>query len=301
MHHWATSVYIPWYQVRQIKTAPPRATSDAERAVAVLSHVGHGICPWLDLPSPYTTVGRTLFSSRFLYGTEHFVPYLEARLAETEADFLAVLCQAVRRHGPPSALYVDNGACYRGESLTLVCARLGIRLVHAAPYDAPARGKQERFWRTLREQCLDLIEGATLDSLHAVNIRLWQWLDERYHRSPHGGLVGRTPSQAWLAATNTLAPPVSDDRMAQVLELRAERKVKKDSTLQWHGKTYEVVGRYLAGRTVTVISSLLDPSRLRLEHLGKPIEVFPVDVHQNAHCCRRPRRPSTPPQKEPHK
>jgi putative transposase len=227
-----------------------------------------------------------------------FVPYLEARLAETEADFLAVLCQAVRRHGPPSALYVDNGACYRGEALTLVCARLGIRLVHAAPYDAPARGKQERFWRTLREQCLDLIEGQSLDSLHAVNIRLWQWLDERYHRTPHGGLVGRTPSEAWLAATTTLAPPVSDERMAQVLELRAERKVKKDSTLQWHGKTYEVVGRYLAGRTVTVISSLLDPSRLRLEHLGKPIEVFPVDVHQNAHRRRGPRKSSTPDPKE---
>jgi transposase InsO family protein len=227
-----------------------------------------------------------------------FVPYLEARLAETEADFLAVLCQAVRRHGPPSALYVDNGACYRGEALTLVCARLGIRLVHAAPYDAPARGKQERFWRTLREQCLDLIEGASLDSLHAVNIHLWQWLDERYHRTPHGGLVGRTPSEAWLAATQTLAPPVSDERMAQVLELRAERKVKKDSTLQWHGKTYEVVGRYLAGRTVTVISSLLDPSRLRLEHLGKPIEVFPVDVHQNAHRRRGPRTSSTPDPKE---
>ena len=73
------------------------------------------------------------------------------------------------------------------------------------------------------------------------------------------------------------------------------------STLQWHGKTYEVVGRYLAGRTVTVISSLLDPSRLRLEHLGKPIEVFPVDVHQNAHRRRGPRNSSTPDPKEPPK
>jgi transposase InsO family protein len=217
-----------------------------------------------------------------------FVPYLEARLSETEADFLAVLCQAVRRHGPPSALYVDNGACYRGESLALVCARLGIRLVHATPYDAPARGKQERFWRTLREQCLDLIDGNALDSLHAVNVRLWQWLDERYHRAPHGGLGGRTPSEAWLAADSTLAPPVTDERLAQVLELRAERKVKKDSTLAWQGKTYEVVGRYLAGRTVTVVSSLLSPEQLRLEHLGKPVDVFPVDVHQNARRRRRP-------------
>jgi hypothetical protein len=59
---------------------------------------------------------------------------------------------------------------------------------------------------------------------------LWQWLDERYHRTPHGGLIGRTPSEAWLAAAHALAPPVSDERMVQVLELRAERKVKKDST-----------------------------------------------------------------------
>ncbi len=223
-----------------------------------------------------------------------FVPYLEARLSETEADFLAVLCQAVRRHGPPSALYVDNGACYRGESLQLVCARLGIRLLHATPYDAPARGKMERFWRTLREQCLDLVDGKSLDSLHAVNVRLWQWLDDRYHQTAHGGLLGRTPHQAWRTANDTLSPPVTTERMAQVLELRADRKVKRDSTLSWHGKTYEVVGRYLAGRTVTVISSLLDPHTLRLEHLGKPVEVFPVDVHQNARRRRRPTREKRP-------
>lgn len=258
------------------------------------SDVCHGLRISIGGQPPQTVLIHTLLDDH-----ARFVPFLEARLSETEADFLAVLCQAVRRHGPPSALYVDNGACYSGESLKLVCARLGIRLVHAAPYDAPARGKQERFWRTLREQCLDLVEGTSLDSLHAVNIRLWQWLDERYHQTPHGGLLGRTPSEAWLAPTNTLAPPVSDERMAQVLELRAERKVKKDSTLQWQGKTYEVVGRYLAGRTVTVISSLLDPSRLRLEHLGKPVEVFAVDVHQNAHRSRRLGKPSTPAPKEP--
>jgi putative transposase len=229
-----------------------------------------------------------------------FVPYLEARLAETEADFLAVLCQAVRRHGPPSALYVDNGACYRGEALTLVCARLGIRLVHAAPYDAPARGKQERFWRTLREQCLDLIEGTTVDSLHAVNIRLWQWLERAIPPHAPRGPAGTHPERS-LARRHQHAG-ASRLRRAHGSGPRGARRAqgqKKDSTLQWHGKTYEVVGRYLAGRTVTVISSLLDPSRLRVEHLDKPVEVFPVDVHQNAHRSRRPRGPLTPDSKEP--
>ncbi|MBK7537462.1 MAG: transposase [Myxococcales bacterium] len=50
----------------------------------------------------------------------------------------------------PGGLYLDNGSTYSGVALRLCCERLGISLVHARPYDAPARGKMERFWRTLR-------------------------------------------------------------------------------------------------------------------------------------------------------
>jgi transposase InsO family protein len=35
--------------------------------------------------------------------------------------------------------------------LSTACARLGVSLLHARPYDSQARGKMERFWRTLRE------------------------------------------------------------------------------------------------------------------------------------------------------
>jgi transposase InsO family protein len=57
-------------------------------------------------------------------------------------------------HGKCDALYVDNGATYRGAVLQLCCSRLGITLLHAKPYDAPARGKMERFWRRTREEAL---------------------------------------------------------------------------------------------------------------------------------------------------
>jgi putative transposase len=69
-------------------------------------------------------------------------------------DMLEILVRALRRHGPPDVLYLDNGSTYIGEVLRTACARLGISLLHARPYDAPARGKMERFWRTLREGCL---------------------------------------------------------------------------------------------------------------------------------------------------
>jgi len=37
------------------------------------------------------------------------------------------------RRGVPKRLFVDNGAAYRSQHLALVCAKLGITLIHARP------------------------------------------------------------------------------------------------------------------------------------------------------------------------
>lgn len=42
---------------------------------------------------------------------------------------------------PPDALYLENGSTYRGQALSLACARMGTALIHAKPYDA-------RTWKT---------------------------------------------------------------------------------------------------------------------------------------------------------
>src|SRR5215212_5587529 len=76
---------------------------------------------------------------------------LEAHETEKEVDMLGLFVDALRVHDKPGALYLDNGSTYRGEILQTVCARLGITLLHARPYDPQARGKMERFWRTLRD------------------------------------------------------------------------------------------------------------------------------------------------------
>jgi len=52
---------------------------------------------------------------------------------EREERMLSVFGQSLLEHGKPSALYLDNGATYRGETLQLVCSRLGITLLHARP------------------------------------------------------------------------------------------------------------------------------------------------------------------------
>jgi transposase InsO family protein len=75
-----------------------------------------------------------------------YVVALEAHHTEREADMLGLLYATVRRTGAPDGMYLDNGATYSGEALRIAYERLDITLIHAKPYDAPARGKMERLY-----------------------------------------------------------------------------------------------------------------------------------------------------------
>ena len=114
---------------------------------------------------------------------------------ERESSMLDLLLEAIRIYGAPQRLYLDNGSTYRGEALQTACGRLGVNLLHASPHDPQARGKMERFWRTMRAGCLDPMTKQ--DSIHAVQVRLLAWLGERYHKAAHAGLLGRSPATAW--------------------------------------------------------------------------------------------------------
>jgi putative transposase len=222
-----------------------------------------------------------------------FVVALEAHHTERELDMLGVLVRALRRYGAPAALYLDNGATYRGTILRTACERLGITLLHARPGDAPARGKMERFWRTLREGCLDFLGPVT--SLHDVQVRLLAFLDQHYHVAPHAGLFGRSPQSVWTAAlAERPADLLTDDQLRTALTVRERRRVRRDTTVAVGGQDWELDQGFLAGRLVTVAYALLDPTDAPwVEHDGKRFALHPVDPLQNAR--RRRTRPEPVP------
>ena len=213
---------------------------------------------------------------------------------EREIDMLELMVRAVRKHGPPDALYLDNGSTYRGQTLSLACARMGTALIHAKPYDAPARGKMERFWRTLREGCLDFV--GSLGSLHDLNVRLWAFIDAHYHRAPHAGLMGKSPASVY---EDTPRPVDSFDEamLRKALTVQVRRRVRRDSTLPMDGTDWQTDLHFLAGRVVTVSQCLVDSSEPPwIEHEGKEHRLHPVDAKANAHKPRTtvalPARPS---------
>lgn len=244
--------------------------------------------------APNIRIGQTQFPVRIhalLDDASRYVVALEARTTEKESDMLELLVGALRRHGAPDALYLDNGATYRGDALRLGCERLGITLLHAKPYDAPARGKMERFWRTLRQGCLDYL--GELSSHHDVNLRLRAFLDQHYHRTPHGALVGKSPAQVY-AAGERAPDALTEAKIRSALTMRDPRRVRRDSTLSIAGTDYEIDQSYLCGRVVTVVRCLVeggDPPYV--EHEGQRLVLHPVDPIKNA---RRKRQPiPTPP------
>ena len=218
-----------------------------------------------------------------------YVVGLEAHHAEREVDMLGLLVRALRRHGKPDALYLDNGSTYRGDTLATACARLGVTLLHARPYSPESRGKMERFWRTLREGCLDFLGAAT--SLHDVNVRLLAFLDVHYHSAPHAGLFGKAPRTALQAA-----PPVPGDfdeaALRAALTVRIRRRVRRDTTVAIDGQDYELAQGHLTGRLVFLCRCLVDVTEAPwVEHEGKRYEVHPVDPLKNARRPRAQRRP----------
>jgi transposase InsO family protein len=190
-----------------------------------------------------------------------YVPAIQACATEREIEMLALTVKAIRQHGrAPTTLYLDNGPTYVGEALSTACARLGIVLRHARPYDPEARGKMERFWRTLREGCLNHL--GEMSSLHDVQVRMLAFLDQHYHAAPHASLMGKTPAQVYEQAAPETPSELTEPRLRDALTVQGRRRVRRDGTLDVGGECFETRAGFLAGRIVTIARTLIDPTSL---------------------------------------
>ncbi|MBW2464895.1 MAG: DDE-type integrase/transposase/recombinase [Deltaproteobacteria bacterium] len=221
-----------------------------------------------------------------------YVIAIEACHTEREVDMLDLLIKALLAQPRPRLLYLDNGSTYSGETLATACGRLGIKLLHAQPYDPEARGKMERFWRTLREGCLDHL--GTIASLHDVQVRLLAFLDQHYHLAAHAGLMGRSPSARWAEAPAREEDVVTEEALRDALTVRGRRRVRRDTTLPVGGVDWEIDQGWLAGRNVTVARCLFRPTEPPwVEHDGTRFDLRPVDPKANSHIRRRHRASAT--------
>ena len=277
------------------KSAEHTTGQDADRRRFAFEHPGQ---LWMSdvMHGPAVTLAgsrtrRKAYLIAFLDDATRVVPYCAFTLAESTQAFLPVFKQALMRRGIPQRLYVDNGANYRSQQLALVCAKLGIALIHARPYQPSGKGKQERFFRTVRAQLLPTLSQADTASLEALNRRLWAWVETEYHHHPHRGLDGHTPLDRWAAGRAPRLPEPDLDLDALFL-FEAKRRVQRDHTVSLNGTVFEVDAA-LVGQNVTLRFDPSIPAGRGIEvwHEGRlVVRAKPVDAYAN--CFVRRRRPT---------
>ena len=223
----------------------------------------------------------------FLDDATRVVPFACFALSENTAAFLPVLEQAIRRRGLPKRLYVDNGSVYRSHHLSLVCAKLGITLIHSRPYVPQGRGKQERFFRTVRMQLMPTLGPDDTASLDALNRRLWAWIESEYHQRPHKGLDGETPLDKWAQVSDEVRLPEPGTDLGALFLFEEKRKVARDRTVSLRGVLYEV-DALLVGCTVTLRFDPTRPGRpVEVWHKGRKVELArKVDAYANCFVKR---------------
>jgi hypothetical protein len=243
-----------------------------------------------------------LYIHGVLDDASRYVPTLEARETERELEMLALCVGTFRRFGAWDAFYLDNGSTYRGETLATACARLGITLIHARPHDPQARGKMERFWRTLREGLLDHLEkGVSRDEVQ----RRLGIFRERYNTTPHASLLGRTPQAVW---EERRLRPLSEEKLLHALTTREKRLVTRDGVVSVAGQLFEVRQSFLAGHRVQLAYCLIPnlPESVYAEHDGQRYPLTRLNRPANGRTRRQPvsndpRSPAAPFQPHSHK
>lgn len=225
--------------------------------------------PWLPDPN---APGKKRRAHLFCFLDDHsrLVPYAEFFFDEALPRLERVLKVAILRRGLPKMLYVDNGKVYAAHQFEAACASLGIRKTHAAPYSPESKGKQERFFHTVRLQFMPEVETSEIATLAELNESFWAWLELIYHATRHSE-TEQTPLERFQSGLHEVRS-ADPEQLRKAFLWRENRTVRRDGRIELQGNTYQVPV-HLARHKIELRFDPFDLSNLELwfdgNNLGK--------------------------------
>ena len=200
---------------------------------------------------------------------------------------IAAIRSAFYKRGIPDQLYVDNGSIYTCREITLICARTGTILRHAPLRDGAAKGKIERFFRTVRDKFL--IRNLDLSCLTALNHQFTQWVEDDYNAAQHSA-IGMRPIDRFgldLKRIRFLPPDQLND---ELFFAESTRKVKKDNTFSLNALRYEAPAD-LRDKTITIRFDRTRTDRIVVYYKNHRIgDAKPLDLIANGLLKRSSRK-----------
>ena len=233
---------------------------------------------------------RKSYLIAFIDDASRVIPYAEFALSEKTKDFMPVFKQAIMRRGVPKRLFVDNGSAFRSRHLAIVCARLGVTLIHSRAYHAAAKGKIERWFRTIRQQFLPMLSEQQKASLQNLNQALWNYVESEYHYNRHR-ILDESPLDRWAKFSERVRYPEPGIDLDELFLAEDKRTVHKDRTISLYGTVYEADAA-LVGETVVIRFDPATPIRV-IQVWFKNVrysDAEPVDTYAN--CFVKRNRPS---------
>lgn len=205
------------------------------------------------LHGPYirTADGKALktFLICFIDDASRVIPHGAFHQADDTPNLLDCLQTAIDKRGIPKAIYVDNGSNYSSKEFALICARLGTVLLHTPVRDGAAKGKIERFFRTVRDQFL-VRDLGHIRSLTALNSEFIRWVEDTYHTREHSTL-GMKPIDRFGLDLSRIRHLTASPYGCELFLLESTRKVRADNTFSYNSTLYEAP-RDLRNTTITI-------------------------------------------------
>jgi len=155
---------------------------------------------------------------------------------ENSPAFKSTFKKALYKRGLPQMLYVDNGSIYSSAELTSICARLGIHLCHTPVRDGAAKGKVERFFRTVRDQFL--IRQLDLSSIERLNEQFIAWVEDEYNHRNHSTL-GMKPTERYALDRERVQYLPPNQHNDELFMAEQTRNVINDNTFSYKRIRYE--------------------------------------------------------------
>ena len=163
-------------------------------------------------------------------------------------SLIEALSTALYKRGVPEALYVDNGSIYTSKEIVQICARLGCILTHTPVRDGAAKGKIERYFRTVREAFL--CRKLDLSGIETLNRQFTAWVEEHYNATKHS-VLGMSPLDRFALDRRRIRYLPPNEVNEELFFVEEDRVVKADNTFPFKNVRYEAP-RHLPSRKVQV-------------------------------------------------
>ncbi|MFA9378825.1 MAG: DDE-type integrase/transposase/recombinase [Lachnotalea sp.] len=193
--------------------------------------------------------------------------------------------KAIAKSGKPRRIYLDNGSSYANHQLDLICAELGIVLIHTKPYHPTSHGKIERIHRTMKDGWMNANNWNQWSSLNELNESYQNFLTKEYTNSIHSSLE-ISPKERYLRDIKQIKFVEKEQLVAAFLN-RTTRKVTATATVSVFNTEYEVPQQFIR-KKIELRYNPFETSRLYIYHEGKKIaESMPVKKVENTQRKRQ--------------